>query len=232
MVGSPRALALLGAVVVLALAGCASPAPAAPPSRSPAPAVEETPSTPPDPLSTVARVVIRPTALELRDAAGAIVQALDYMSDPVSAVSVLARVLGASPVDEPYEGSNHYPPGVLHTWGGLSLDERHYPEAERVSKGLDSLVWPRFAVLVTGPTAGSVPVATAQGLQAGGTWDALAADPGYDPGIPTCAGTSIDAVEVTIPGIGATHVAVTAVEADDGTIGTFLAPQLESEGCA
>ena len=189
---------------------------------------------PADPLSTVDGLVARPSGLELR-AHGIVVTTLDYMSSPADAVTALATVFGAPPVDEPYQGTNHTPAGVFHRWDQFVLDERFYDEARRQAEGYDWVVWPRFGVYFDGPAADGVVLSTSSGLQAGQPWTSAEADPGFDDGLWTCTGTSVEALRIPVPNTwtGPDRVNVIATSSDDGaTVKWIGAPQMEADGCA
>lgn len=226
-------------VLVFSLTNCLGGLPAAAPtphSAAPSPAADPTPTAEPaDPLTTVVGLVARPEGLELRADGGIVVTTLDYMSPPADAVNALTTVFGAPPVDEPYAATNHRPSGVYHRWGVFVLDERFYDEARRQAEGYDWLVWPRFAVYLDGPAADGIVLSTASGLQAGDPWTNAESDPGFDPDIRTCTGTSIESATTAVPS-GRTdrdRVNVIAMPSDDGaTVKWIGAPELEAEGCA
>jgi hypothetical protein len=233
----------LVAALLLALTGCAAPSTVASPAPS-ASSAASAPSTPPsptptpstvaDPLTTVDGLVARPAGLELR-ADGAVVTTLDYMSSPEDAVTALTTVFGASPVDEPYQGTNHTPAGVFHRWDQFVLDERFYDEERRQAAGYDWVVWPRFGVYFDAPAADGVVLSTSSGLQAGDPWASAEADPGFDDGLWTCTGTSVEALAIPVPntwtGPDRVNVIVTPTE-DGATVKWIGAPQMEADGCA
>ncbi|WP_159601973.1 hypothetical protein [Agromyces humi] len=230
--------ACLVAAILLILAGCAAPSPVVSPSpstlgaaASPTPTPTEEPT---DPLSTVDGLVARPAGLELR-ADGAVVTTLDYMSSPADAVTALTTVFGAPPADEPYSGTNHTPPGVFHRWDQFVLDERFYDEERRQAEGYGWVVWPRFGVYFDGPAADGVVLSTSSGLQAGQPWMSAEADPGFDAGLWTCRGTSVEAMTIPVPSAwtGPDRVNVIVAATDDGaTVKWIGAPQMEADGCA
>ncbi len=237
-VRSVRAAALVA--IALTLAACAGPDPAGPssapptasPAASPTPSESPTPSPAPtaDPLSAVESVVVLPMRLELRSN-GDVVAALDYMSSPTAAIAALTRALGSGPSSEPYEGNDHFPAGVVHTWDGLSINERFYDEERRQAEGLDWVVWPRFSVIVEGTAAGGATVSTAQGYQAGDEWAAVSADGDFDPDIRTCEGTPIAVEEIETPQ-GPKRVAVTVYATEDGAaVEAIRAPAVEMDAC-
>ena len=92
------------------------------------------------------------------------------MSSPAEAIAALTTVFGVPPVDEAYDGGNHRPDGICHSWDLFVLDERFYDEARRTGRGVRLLVWPRFAVYFDGPAADGVVLSTVQGRQAGDAW--------------------------------------------------------------
>ncbi len=213
----------LAALLALILSGCAG--------SPPSPTASPTPTPTAGPVTEVDALVVRPTGLELRSG-GTVVETLDYMSSAQEAVATLTRALGAEPTDEPYEGSPHYPPGLLHRWDGLVLDERFYDEEMRESQGYDYLVWPRFAVIVEGPAAGDATLSTVQGHQAGDDWNAVAADPDFDPDLFVCEGTPVEVEEIdTQHGTKRATVAV-APTLDGGSVAWIRAPAMEADACA
>jgi hypothetical protein len=234
---STAARAFLVAALLLILTGCAAPSPvvSTPETASASAVASPTPTEEPiDPLTTVDGLVARPVGLELR-ADGAVVTTLDYMSSPADAVTALTTVFGSPPVDEPYRGTNHTPPGVFHRWDQFVLDERFYDEDRRQSEGYDWVVWPRFAVYLDGPAADGVVLSTSSGLQAGDPWTSAEGDPGFDPDLWTCTGTSVEAAPVAAPSTstGRDRVNVVVVPSDDGaTVKWVGAPELEADGCA
>jgi hypothetical protein len=231
---------IAGAVAVLfSLTGClGGDSVATPTEMTPSsPAASPTPTAtaePVDPLTTVIGLVARPEGLELRAQGGAVLTTLDYMSSPTEAVTALTTVFGTPPVDEPYAGTNHRPPGISHQWDQFVLDERFYDEDRREAEGYDWVVWPRFAVYFDGPAADDVILSTSSGLQAGDAWSVAEADPGFDPDLWTCVGTSIEARTIAAPsGRTGNRVNVIALPTDDGATVRFIsAPELEAEGCA
>ncbi len=230
------AVALLA--LALSLTGCLGAAPVATPLpvATAVPTIEPEPTAEPvDPLTTVVELVARPAGLELRADGDIVVTTLDYMSDPADAIATLTTVFGTPPVDEPYPGGNHNPPGVIHHWDMFVLDERHYDEVRRIDDGYDWLVWPRFAVYFDGPAAGGLTLSSSSGLQAGDTWAEAEADEGFDPELWTCTGTSIEAVEVPVASEGREHerVNVIVMPSDDGSHVKWIgAPEMEASGCA
>lgn len=225
--------------ILVSLTGCLGGSPAATqtpdvpsssPSASPTPIAE-----PADPLTGVVGLVARPEGLELRADGGTVVTTLLYMSSPADAVTALTTVFGTPPVDEPYAATNHRPGGVFHQWDLFVLDERFYDEDRRQAEGYDWVVWPRFAVYFDGPAADGVVLSTSSGLQTGDAWSAAETDPGFDPGLWTCAGTSIEAVSITVPSgwTGPGRVNVIVMPSDDGaTVEWIGAPEMEADGCA
>lgn len=80
----------------------------------------------PAPAATVAAIVVRPEAIELHDASGGLVQALDYRSDVPEAIATLTEVFDEAPVATEYPGSSHEAPSIAHRWGGFELWEVLY----------------------------------------------------------------------------------------------------------
>lgn len=237
---SRRAATIAGLLALtFALTGCLSEAPSAAPTPSSAtvtPTAEPTPTREPvDALATVVGLVARPEGLELRTADGSVVTILDYMSQPADAVTALTAVFGAPPVDEPYPGNNHRPAGVFHRWDLFVLDERFYDETRRQADGYDWLIWPRFAVYFDGPAVDDVTLSSSSGLQAGDAWADAEADPGFDAGLWTCIGTSIEAADATVPSewLGPERANVVILPTDDGSQVKWMgAPEMEADGCA
>lgn len=223
--------------LVLTLTGCFGGSPAPTPDAAPStPMVEPTPTAEPvDPLAEVVGLVARPEGLELRAQGGTVVATLDYMSSPTDAVATLTAVFDKPPVDEAYDATNHGPGGVFHRWDQFVLDERSYDENRRQAEGYAWLVWPRFAVYFDGPAADGVILSSSSGLQAGDAWAAAESDPGFDPDLWTCTGTSIEAVTTSVPSgwIGRDRINVIVIPTDDGaTVKWIGAPELEADGCA
>ena len=195
-----RAAALTAASLsaVLALAGCAGPTPtpsATPDAATLRPTATAAPAAEPvDPLTTVTTLVARPEALELRDASGAVVASLDYTGSTDEAVATLSAVLGGAPAEEPYDGGNHFPPGMLRTWAdAVELDERFYSEERRAELPFQ-VVWPRFAVSFTAATVDGVDLTTDTNVHVGDAYAALADQ--IDPDLWTCTGWAVEHVEL------------------------------------
>ncbi|WP_157426685.1 hypothetical protein [Agromyces salentinus] len=235
---------ILAIGAILALSGCAgtadaesapAPTPTAPasPASSPAPSTSATATAAdPDPLAGVVALVVRPQTLELRDAAGGVVDSLDYMSDPAESIAVLTDLFDEPPVVEPYEGTNHTPPGTFHSWGDLVVDERHYDEERREGHALD-YVWPRFAVYFDGPDAGGLELSSEQGFHATDDWTSLAGDPVFDAALWTCVGVPVETLELTRPDERAETATVVATASEDETTVEWLgAPVMIADGCA
>lgn len=233
------ALAPAALTVVLAMGACAGTAPSptsTPDAATPRPTATATPTAASvDPLAAVVALVARPEGLELRGDEGTVLLTLAYMSSPADAIAALSTVFEQAPVDEPYAGTNHTPPGIVHRWGEFALDERLYDEERRQSDGYDWVVWPRFAVYFDAPAAADVVLSTSSGLQAGDAWPTVEADPGYDPDLWTCTGSPVEAATVAVPTswTGPDRVAVIAQPTDDGsTVKWIGAPEMETDGCA
>ena len=241
------ALAAAALSLVLGLVGCVGPTPTPTPTprpdaASPHPIATETPTVEPvDPLTTVTRRVARPERLELRDASGAVVASLDYTGSAEEAVATLTSVLGGAPAEEPYEGGNHFPPGVRHTWAGaVEIDERFYPEERRADLP-HQVVWPRFAVSFLAPTAHGLDLTTATNVHVGDSYAAL--DGQIDPDLWTCSGWAVEHVELPRDEYGPLKIGVgiadwsydaatgTWTEQDDEVV-TVAAPLTVADGCA
>jgi hypothetical protein len=231
----------IATLAALLLSGCggagATPTPAPTPDTArPTPTAVPVPSIVAiDPLETVVALVIRPEALELRDANGDLVRELAYTGDAQEAIATLNTVVGTEPETEAYRGTNHRPPGVYHSWGDLVLDERQYDPDMRAEKGLvGSIVWPAFAIYFDGPATADVTLSTASGLQAGADWGTVEADSGYDGDIWTCNGTAaVEVIDIVDPSRGETRATVIVRATEDDAAALWLgAPELEAGGCA
>lgn len=234
------ALAAVAIVFTLALSGCVVTTPVATPSAPPGTVgpAESTPTAEPtDPLSTVTAFVARPEALELVDASGTSVVSLDYMGSVDDAIATLSAVLGSTPVEEPYEGGNHHPPGILHTWDHIVIiDERLYPEERRT--GLpNGLVWPRFVVSFHADAVRGVELTTSSRIHVGDRFDDLGDT--IDPDLWTCSGWAVEFIEVPREeesGPLKIGVGVTEWERETGAqvdhVVSVIAPVDVAEGCA
>lgn len=242
-----RAGALAAAVISLALVltGCFGQTPSPTPTadaRPPAPTAAPTPTAEPaDRLTTVVALVARPEALELLDGSGTVVASLDYLGTAAEAVAQLSTVLGEAPVTEPYEGGNHNPAGVRHTWDdAIEIDERFYPEERRA--GLPSqLVWPRFAVSFLAPAIRGIDLTTATNVHVGDGFEALGEQ--IDPDLRTCEGWALEYVEVPRPdfpplkiGVGVSEWGYDTATGNWGQqvdhVVTVSAPLTVAEACA
>jgi hypothetical protein len=226
------------AAAVLLLSGCVAGVPAStatpvpePTSVSTAPA---TPSAEPDPLATVTAIVARPEAIELRDAAGIIVEEFSYLDDPGPVVATITELLGADPVVEDRSGNPHAAPSTAHRWDAFTLWE------QRREGGWSSVEYsifsPRFRVEITGPSAFGVQLTTDHGVQVGGSWAELLAEPGLGTNVP-CSGPYLDFVEVEgVDADGGAHVIRIGVDfrptSDEATVARIGAPIAVSGGCA
>jgi hypothetical protein len=225
-------MAIIAATIVLAIVGCTAPeaTPSPSPSVVPTPTPEPT-AVPVDPYAAVVGLVIRPMTLELRDDAGGVVAALDYAAPAPDAIAVLTDLFDTAPVDEPYEGTNHTPPGVTHTWDGLVIDERFYDEERRDGTALD-YVWPRFAAYLDGPTVHGLDLSSEQGFHATDPWSNLSGDPVFDAQLWTCVGTPIETLGFSRPDGQAETATVVAMATEDGQSVKWLgAPVMLADGC-
>ncbi|MFC9561094.1 hypothetical protein [Agromyces sp. NPDC056965] len=217
------------------LSGCFGPPPTpttTPPTASEIPTEIPTETSTPDPMASVVALVARPKALELRDADGGVVMALDYMSVPSEAIAVLTDLLDAPPVDESYRGTNHTPPGVFHAWDDLVIDERFYDEDRRNGTELD-YIWPRFAVYFDEPTVQGLDLTSEQGFHAADPWSSLDGDPVFDASLWTCVGTPIETLDFARPDGQPETATVVATPTDDGSAVKRLgAPVMLADGCA
>lgn len=232
------AIAMAGVLAVL-LGGCAAeaaPDPTSKPTRPVPTSSEAAPAIPVptlDPLAGVASIVARPDAVELRDADNAVIKTLSYMGQPAEAIATLTTVFGAPPVDEPYDGGNHRPDGIMHAWEGFVLDERFYDEQKRIDEELDYLGWPRFAVYLDAPEAFGKRLASVQGIQAGDSWDEASAAPEFNSDLYTCVGTPIDTFDLVSPkGDDVTATVVLTENEESGTVKWVGAPEMVTDGCA
>lgn len=224
---------------LLVLSGCISPPP--PPRTTPSPpAADPAPTVAAEPLASVTALVARANRLELHDPAGSVVATVDYMSSAVDAVNVLTTVFGEPPVDEEYDGGNHFPDGVMHRWGGAVLQERFYDEEQRASSDLDNLVWPRIAVIFQAPQAHGIALTTATGITVGASHATIAAE--LDPALWSCVGPAVDVIEIdresgpmTI-GVGLSEFEIDESGAYTGEVvervTRIIAPEPVAEGCA
>jgi hypothetical protein len=205
--GSPmtrtlRAGALSAAALSLALAlsGCFGPASTPTPTSdaaSPRPTPTTTPTAEPvDPLTTVTELVARPESLELRDASGALVASLDYLSPAGPAVEALTTVFGGAPADEDHQGNSHFPPSTAHHWDGFALWEPRY--VDRWADFADepaTLYRPGFRVVFTQPQSSGVSLSTAQRISVGDSWSDLQAMPDLQVNPSGCSGPYLDYIE-------------------------------------
>lgn len=240
-----RRTALIGFAIIAAtlLGGCTTPAAAEP---SPTPTV--TPSTIPtpepepvaevEPIDTVTTFVVRPEALELRDATGAVVFELDYLTDPAAAVETITDAFGSAPVDEMYSGGNHFPPSTARRWGAFELHERRYVDRwEFAASNPRTLNQPAWGVIFTGPQTADVTLTTEQGVPAGIAWADLEANPALQLNPSGCSGPYLDFItrEETRPD-GTVHQQRYGVDfrADEGhtVIEKVRAPLGIYDGCA
>jgi hypothetical protein len=222
----------LALLLAITLASCSTPPPApsaSPEPVTPSPVIEPPSPTPSTPTAQIDELVLLPTTVELRRG-GAVIGTLDYMSPAADAVATLTTAFGYPPVDEPYDGTNHRPPGVFHVWGPVTLDERSYEESRRAETSIYDLRWPRFAVYLDAPSAGDIVLRTAGDHRQGEPWTMVTDDP--DSGIWACEGTPIEALETVTAG-GSALATVVARENESGDAVLWLgAPALEAEGCA
>lgn len=93
------------------------------------------------------------------DAAGATLASFDYFQPTAEVVAGLSEYLGA-PVDSPNAGGMESPPGVDHEWGGLRLFDTDTPGTPPET--------PNHYLFVDAPTAGPLPIATADGIGSAG----------------------------------------------------------------
>jgi hypothetical protein len=137
----------------ITLTGCvAGWGPAASPTPSPTTAATPTPTPTP---SVAASVAISAESIAVLDAAGTPIVSFDYFQPTAEVAAGLSQYLGA-PVDTPNPGAIESPPGVDHVWGDLRLFDTDPPGAAPED--------PNHFVFVEGPSAGSLPVATAPGI--------------------------------------------------------------------
>lgn len=234
-----------GVAVALLMSGCIG-GPDSPTSTVGAPSATSAPAGPTtepvDPLTTVTTIVARPEMLELRDAGGSVIEALEYMGSVDHALATLAVVLGGSAVDEPYAGGNHNPPGVRHSWDdALVVAELLYDEQRRVDEGLDSLEWPRLAVTFRTAEVRGIDLTTSTDAHPGDAVDALS--PEIDPDLWTCTGWAVETIELLRPEYGPVQigVGVSTLDLDESSetygqqideVTAIHAPVPVAEGCA
>jgi hypothetical protein len=233
-----RGAVAIGVAVALLLSGCAAGAPASTPTPTaeptPAPSAPVTPTAEPDPLTTVTAIVARPETIELRDAAGVLVDEFSYLDDPVAVIGAITALLGTDPVSEDEPGHPHAPPNTAHRWEAFTLwEQRHADNWAHVEYSIFS---PRFLVEFTGPSAFGVQLTTAQGVQVGHSWADLLAEPGLETNVP-CSGPYLDFVEIHgVNPDGGAYTARVGVDfrptADEATVARVGAPIAVSGGCA
>lgn len=236
---------LIGSLAAtIMLTGCAaSAAPAAeqtsPPPTSAAPTPTATAQEPsPDPLSTVSTIVIRPEAVELRDASGGVVHSLDYLADATEALAVLTTVFGEAPADTDSPGNSHSPPSTVHRWGAFELWEVQYVDNWEGFGAPRTLYWPSYRVMFTGAESHSIALATTEGRQTGDSWTDLIAAPNLQTNPSGCSGPYTDFVEYPVTGADGTEylykISVDYRPTGDGqSIASIGAPMFVAEdGCA
>jgi hypothetical protein len=80
-----------------------------------------------------------------------------------------------------------------------------------------------------------VVLSASSGLQAGQPWTSAEADPGFDDGLWTCVGTSVETLTIPVPdtpsGPDRVNVVVTPTE-DGATVKWIGAPVMEADSCA
>lgn len=205
--------------------------PASAPSTSASPTAE-----PADPLTTVTAIVARPDVLELRDAGGAVVASLDYLSSTADALGALRTLFREGPADEEFDGSSHFPPSTVHRWDGFELWEQRYVDGWEDSER--SLARPEFTVRFVGVEALGIELASSDRRHVGDTWAALMTDPTVRTVSSGCSGPYVDFVEVEDIHSHVTGAAMkVSVEFDlngDGSaVGSISAPMpVFEDGCA
>lgn len=183
--------------VILLMSGCIGGPTASPQTAGPtsAPSTPASPTAEPvDPLTTVTVIVARPDVLELRDAGGAVVASLDYLSSTADALGVLTTLFREGPADEDFDGSSHFPPSTVHRWGGFELWEQRYVDQWADSER--SLARPEFAVRFVGAEALEIELASSDGRHVGDAWAALMAEPTVRTVSSGCSGPYVDFVEL------------------------------------
>ncbi|WP_395243585.1 hypothetical protein ACGGZK_15850 [Agromyces sp. MMS24-K17] len=234
------AVIVISATALFAVTGCtdldaeAGPVPTTTAVTTPSASPTEPPAI--DPIDTVVSVVLLPETFDLRDASGAVVASHSYLGDVDEAIASLDTVFGVPSVDTPYDGSNHTPPGIRHTWGAVELDERHYDEQRRVENGY-GLVWPHFAVSFDAPAYDGVALTSATGAVVGMPWPEYATVGVPNPGW-SCVGPLVDLAVVTeSEAVGPQTYGVALgpwwnVEPDTEVVTWIGAPYVEADGCA
>ena len=219
--------------------GCFGGAPAAAPTAdadAPTPAPTTT-AEPVDPLTTVVALVARPEGLELRDADGAVVEVLDYVSAPVDALAALTTVFGAAPASQEYQGSNHFPPSTAHRWGGFELWEQRYVDRWEGPAGEVSIERPAFMVRFTSTSVGDLSLTTSDARHVGDSWDDLLATPGLLQNPSGCSGPYLDYVELPrVDPDGSPYTLTVSVDfrpsEDESRIARIGSPVPVYDGCA
>lgn len=194
-----RAGALTAFALMLALTACTSPSPSptqpTPSASEPPIAASPTPTADADPLTTVTSLVVRPEALQLVAADGAVVTELDYLGDATAAIEAVTTVFGSAPADEEFRGTSHFPPSTAHRWEGFTIWEVRYVDnwVDVPGRG-ETLGMPAFRVQFTGPEAFGIVLSDVGGRRVGGSWDELMGEPGIQTNPSGCSGPYVDFV--------------------------------------
>lgn len=135
-----RTLSALAAVVLLSVAGCASPptSPQGQPTATATPTSTPTPTptaTPDAPLARI--VVIGPDGLSMRTAEGEEIDVFPYDTAPDAAIADLTRIFDAEPTVEHFPGDQICEPERLEfRWAGMSIHvEKDGPSAATFAAG-------------------------------------------------------------------------------------------------
>ncbi|MCI2959002.1 hypothetical protein MN032_15000 [Agromyces atrinae] len=155
------------------------------------------PSVTADPDETsVASVVVLPTHVEFRDAAGEVAASFDYATDAEAAIAGFRDLLGSETATTEDDGNNHFPPSTIHTWGDIEIVESRFVDNWSEIAGANTYARPSFTLIVATDAQQDIAFATNVGIVAGDDW-ATASASAIDPGERfTCIGTPVEAVEL------------------------------------
>jgi hypothetical protein len=198
-----RALGVLAAAALLAgITGCA----VDPPAALPTPTAESPTATPtPTPVDPVAELVLSVADVQVLDGEGATTLRVPLAAWSEELLDLLTDHLGAPTVTEG-EGNPHQAGATSHTWDGLSLNNTHWSDGDRLvvvaSTGLPEGITVRTAGGVTLQSTDEqlVPLAVApiQEYSYDGTdWSYfLIEGERLDPSIDPCAERAVPVIEV------------------------------------
>ncbi|NYD65772.1 hypothetical protein [Agromyces atrinae] len=193
------------AALVIGLSGCASPgavATSSPPATStstatPGQIASPTPTASEEPAqASVASVVVLPTHVEFRDAAGGVAASFDYATEAEAAILAFRDLLGAETYTDEDDGSYHYPPSTLYAWGDIEIIESHFVDMWADHAGNYSYDRPSFMLIIGTAEQQGIAFSSGVGVIPGDDW-AVAASSAIDSGSRfTCTGTPIDSIEL------------------------------------